>query len=204
MELNEYLYANGEVMKLWMYPRGPDSGFLVYPGVGGNRFTYFGTTRDHACAERAVLHRRAASPGRELIPNGLPQYTLYYENDDDGWRKLGTDSRVAFTAPADGDYLVRVSDVRGMGGDDLQVRADVRPPRPDFEVKMDGQGPHDQRRQRQGVHGHGDAQRRIRRRDRYSSFAKLPPGFHVTTPLVIQAGQTFAHGTITADADAPR
>ena len=37
MELNEYLYANGEVSKLWMYPRGPDSGFLVYPGIEGSR-----------------------------------------------------------------------------------------------------------------------------------------------------------------------
>ena len=26
MHLNEYLYANGEVVKLWLYPRGPDSG----------------------------------------------------------------------------------------------------------------------------------------------------------------------------------
>ena len=34
MELNEYVYANGEVMKLWLLPRGPDSGFL---GVSGRR-----------------------------------------------------------------------------------------------------------------------------------------------------------------------
>ena len=34
MRLNEYLYANGEVVKLWLYPRGPDSGFVVYPGEG--------------------------------------------------------------------------------------------------------------------------------------------------------------------------
>ena len=34
-------------------------------------------------------------------------------------------------------------------------------------------------------------------------FADLPPGFHVTTPLTIEAGQTAAYGTITADADAP-
>ena len=27
MEINEFLYANGEVVKLWHYPRGPDSGF---------------------------------------------------------------------------------------------------------------------------------------------------------------------------------
>ncbi|MEY4568357.1 MAG: hypothetical protein RLY14_3327, partial [Planctomycetota bacterium] len=43
MELNEYLYSDGEVVKLWLYPRGPDSGFKVYPGYG-SRYTYFDTT----------------------------------------------------------------------------------------------------------------------------------------------------------------
>ena len=51
MEFNEYLYANGEVMKLWLNPRGPDSGFLVYPGYNDDRFTYFGTTGDYARLE---------------------------------------------------------------------------------------------------------------------------------------------------------
>ena len=104
MEFNEYVYANGEVMKLWLNPRGPDSGFLVYPGYSGDRFTYFGTTAiTHALNETCYIvepHR----PDEKLIPNGLPQYTLYYENDDDERRKMGSDSRIAFTAPADGDY----------------------------------------------------------------------------------------------------
>jgi hypothetical protein len=26
MEINEFLYCNGEIVKIWMYPRGPDSG----------------------------------------------------------------------------------------------------------------------------------------------------------------------------------
>ena len=34
MKLNEYLYASGEVVKLYHYPRGPDSGFNVYPNFG--------------------------------------------------------------------------------------------------------------------------------------------------------------------------
>ncbi len=33
--------------------------------------------------------------------------------------------------------------------------------------------------------------------------AGLPPGFHASGPLVIQAGQTTAYGTITAEANAP-
>ena len=43
MGINDYLYANGEVVRLWLYPRGPDSGFFVYPGQG-NRWGYFDTT----------------------------------------------------------------------------------------------------------------------------------------------------------------
>ncbi len=40
MELNQYLYMNGEVGKLFRHPRGPDSGFLFY-SVAGQRRTYF-------------------------------------------------------------------------------------------------------------------------------------------------------------------
>ena len=34
MRINEYLYANGEVVKFWLYPRGPDSGFVSLSGAG--------------------------------------------------------------------------------------------------------------------------------------------------------------------------
>lgn len=202
MELNDYVYANGEVMKLWMLPRGPDSGFLVYPGVGPNRFTYFGTTAiAHALNEPCYIVQ-AHRPGAAIIPNGMPLYTLYYENDDDGWRKLGTDSRITFTAPQDGDYLARVSDVRGMGGDAYQYQLIVRPSHPDFEIKVSAKD--------LTVNAGSGKEFAVSaiRKDEFDGeirieFAKLPLGFHVTTPLTIQAGQTAAYGTLTADADAP-
>jgi hypothetical protein len=202
MELNEYLYANGEVVKLWMYPRGPDSGFLVYPGIEGNRYAFFGTTAiAHALNEACYIvepHR----PGAALIPNGLPEFTLYYENDDDGWRKLGTDSRVVFTAPADGEHLAAVSDVRDMGGDDYRYELVVRAPRPDFQIKVNAPD--------LAINA-GSGKEFSIVADRVDDFdgeinvdlSGLPPGFNVSTPLVIQAGQTTAYGTITADANAP-
>ncbi len=202
MEFNEYLYANGEVMKLWLNPRGPDSGFLVYPGYSGNRFTYFGTTAiTHALNETCYIvepHR----PDEKLIPNGLPQYTLYYENDDEERRKMGSDSRVAFTAPADGDYLVRVSDVRGMGGDDYKYQLSVRPPRPRFTVSMAGKD------RTVNAGGGKEFAAVVTRKDEFDGeikieFRNLPPGFHVTSPLTIQAGQTTAYGVLSADPDAP-
>jgi WD40 repeat protein len=202
MEPNEYVYANGEVMKLWLLPRGPDSGFLVYPGVGANRFTYFGSTPITHALNQPIYIVEAHRPGDEILPNGLPVYTLYYENDDDGRRMLGTDSRVAFTVPADGEYLARVSDIRGMGGDTFKYQLIVRSPQPDFTVKMDAKD--------LTINAGSGKEFTVTatRKDEFDgeiriSFAKLPPGFHVTKPLTIQAGQTFARGVFTADADAP-
>jgi hypothetical protein len=202
MELNEYLYANGEVVKLWLYPRGPDSGFIVYPGFSGQRYTYFGTTAiTHALNEPCYIVEPHA-PGTELIPNGLPQYTLYYENDDDGWRKMGTDSRVVFTAPADGDYLVRVSDIRDMGGDEYKYELVVRAPRPDFAIKVEAPDL---------SIGRGSGKEITIVAERADDFegeihvavTGLPLGFHISTPFSIQAGQTTGYATLTADPDAP-
>jgi WD40 repeat protein len=202
MEFNDYLYANGEVMKLWLNPRGPDSGFLVYPGYNGDRFTYFGTSAiTHALNETCYIvepHR----PDESLIPNGLPEYTLYYENDDDDRRKFGSDSRIRFTAPADGDYLARVSDVRGQGGDAYKYQLIVRPPRPDFQVKLVD-------KDRSINAGSGKEFSVVATRtDEFDGEIRLdvtglPPGFHASSPLTIQAGQTTAYGVLNADADAP-
>jgi hypothetical protein len=202
MELNEYLYANGEVVKLWMYPRGPDSGFLVYPGIDSRRFTYFGTTAiAHALNEPCYIVQ-PHPPGTPLIPNGLPIFTLYYENDDDGWRKFGTDSRAAFTAPSDGEYVVTVRDVRSLGGDEFRYDLVVRAPRPDFQIKASAAD--------LAINA-GSGKEFAVVAERIDDFdgeinvevAGLPPGFYASGPLVIQAGQTTAYGTITADANAP-
>jgi hypothetical protein len=81
MELDEYLYANGEVVRLWLYPRGPDSGFKVYPGEG-KRFNYFGTTAlVHALGAPAYIVN-PLPPGSQPAPNGLPVFRLNYVNDD--------------------------------------------------------------------------------------------------------------------------
>ncbi len=201
MELNEYLYANGEVSKLWMYPRGPDSGFLVYPDIEGSRYAYFGTTAvTHALNEPCYIVQPHA-PDEQLIPNGLPQYTIYYENDDDGWRQLGADSRVAFTAPADGEYLVRVRDVRSLGGEDYKYELIVRPPRPDFQITASAGDL---------AVSAGSGKEFSVKAERLDDFdgpirvevGGLPPGFHASSPLVIEAGQNITFGTINAAPDA--
>ncbi|MAS94955.1 MAG: hypothetical protein CMO55_17295 [Verrucomicrobiales bacterium] len=135
MELNEFLYVNGEVVKLWHYPRGPDSGFLVYPGFGA-RHTYFGTTAKAHPVGQPCYIVRALAPGAEPSPNGLPLYRIYYENDDDAERMSGKDSKLTFHAPADGEYRVKIADVRGFGGEGYHYALTIRKPQPDFSVSI--------------------------------------------------------------------
>ncbi len=197
MELNEYLYCNGEVVKLWLYPRGPDSGFNVYPGLG-RRYTYFGTSPiTHALHEPCYIVDPYPA-GTELPPNGLPVFTIYYENNDDGRRELGDDSRLIFKAPKDGTYLVRVSDVRGFQGQDFHYDLTVRPRQPDFKVTLNGANP-------KVNAGSGQEIELVAQRiDGFDGpirvdISDVPPGLNVTSPIIIQAGHDRAYGTIYAD-----
>jgi hypothetical protein len=136
MELNQYLFAAGEVVRLWLYPRGPDSGFKVYPG-SGNRHTYFGTSATtHALNEPAWVVEEIGLEG-EPLSNGLPVFPITYSNDDDPQRRLGKDSWIHFVAPKDGTYLVRVRDARGQSGDAYQYQLSIVPPQPRFQFRVE-------------------------------------------------------------------
>lgn len=198
MELNEYLYAQGEVTKLWMYPRGPDSGFIVYPGIGGDRYTYFGTSPIAHALNAPSYIVQPHPPGSQLLPNGLPIFTVYYENDDDGRRKGGADSRLQFTPPNDGVYSVRVSDVRSLGGDNFSYELTLRLAQPDFQIRIEASDlaiPAGSGKEFSVV---------VDRIDDFDGEIRididgLPPGFYTSTPLVIQPGQNTAYGTLMAD-----
>ena len=200
MELNEFLYSNGEVNRLFMYPRGPDSGFNVYPGQG-KRWTYFGTPfNSHALHEPCYIVE-PHPPETEFIPNGLPVFPIFYENDDDGLRELGTDSRLIFTAPETDEYLVRVTDTRGFGGDDYKYSLTVRPPMPGFSVKLAGRFP------KVAPGSSREFRVEAKRIDGYDGPIRIdvenvPDGFRVTTPLIIEAGHIEAVGTVFASPDA--
>jgi hypothetical protein len=140
MEMNDLLYVNGEVVKLWLYPRGADSGFLVYPGFG-KRVNYFETTPlSHPLGQPCYIVRPFA-PGTEPSPNGLPVYRLYYENDDDASRQFGKDSKLTFVAPAAGDYQIFLRDVRSAGGENYGYTLKARPLQPDFSIAIGGKDP---------------------------------------------------------------
>ena len=201
MRLNEYLYCNGEVVKFYHYPRGPDSGFKVYSNSGKRR-GYFDTTPiTHPLNEPCYIVN-PFRPDEPIVPNGLPTFVVNYENDDDSLRRVGGDSYLTFTAPQEGQYLVRLSDVRGQGGSDYRYELVVRAPRRDFKIKsviqeepevMAGSG------HKFGVE--------VDRQDGFDGpvtihIEGLPSDFTTHSPLVVQAGQQRAWGTILAAADA--
>lgn len=196
MELNEYLYSDGEVVKLWLYPRGPDSGFMVYPGFG-SRHTYFGTTPTSHALQAPCFVVVPRQPGETITANGLPTFPVYFENDDDSLRQLGRDSRLMFTAPAAGEYVVRLTDSRGFSGPDFNYKLTIRSPRPSFQVKANS----DKLKLQAGTG------REIiftaTRIDGYNGpitvdAENLPSGVEFSGPIQIQQEQLRAFGTIYA------
>jgi len=95
-----------------------------------------------------------------------------------------------------------VTDTRGFGGDRFAYRLVVREPKPDFTVALNGANP---------TVPAGSGQSFSVNAERIDGFdgdirvdiAGLPPGFTVSTPLVIEAGHTSANGTINAALEAP-
>ncbi len=200
MDLDQLLYMNGEVCKLYRAPRGPDSGYELYQNTGKRR-TYFDTSSTGQAKEQPAYIVEAFPPGAPIVENGLPIFPLYFINDDDAERELGTDSRLTFTAPKDGVYLVRVTDARGAISDKHTYQLTIRPPRPDFTVAtetMNVKLPA------------GSGQRLKFKVDRIDNFdgpvridvANLPAGYHVAQPTVIAASHLNTFSVITAAADA--
>ena len=200
MHLDDYLYSSGEVTRLWLYPRGPDSGYNVYPNEG-QRWTYFGTTHTtHALGEPAYVVR-PLDPGEVVPANGLPTFNVYYENDDDPMRRAGKNSRLIFSAPATGHYYVRITDTRGMGGDNFKYQARIRPATPSYipsVAKANGK-----------MHA-GTGREFTVRVDRLDGFngevtfniPDLPSQFVSNLPITIEAGQRSATGCIWLPHDA--
>ncbi|MFM8892712.1 MAG: hypothetical protein ACKOTB_14025, partial [Planctomycetia bacterium] len=201
MELDEYLYAGGEVVKLWLYPRGPDSGFMLYPGAV-SRHTFFHTSAvTHALGEPAWIVE-PLPPGAAPIPNGLPVFQIFYENDDEATRRMGTDSQLLFNPPANGTYVARVTDVRGFGqATDFSYRLGVRRPKPSFTVAVGGRDP------KVSAGSGRELSFTVTRNEGFEGpvrieIGNLPPGFVFHGPIEIEAGQREARGVLSAAADA--
>ncbi|GIT29911.1 MAG: hypothetical protein Ct9H300mP1_19570 [Planctomycetaceae bacterium] len=126
--------------------------------------------------------------------NGLPVFPLYFANDDDGRRKIGSDSRVTFTAPADGDYLVRVTGRAGLRRRQVQVPVD----HPRATARLQGLHRRSWTRRSPSAADRGSLSKSTASTDTPArcsfSIDGLPEGFSTTTPVVVQAGHLSAPG----------
>jgi WD40 repeat protein len=197
LAVNDFLYVNGELVKIQELPPNPDADCTFFNN--GGRLGYLDTTPTHHAMNTAMYKVTVHPPGSTFPPNGFPVFTLYYRNDDGG-PGYGRDSRLFFDPPADGEYRVRVRDARGLGGPGFAYRLTVRPPRPSFAVRFSPTAP---------VVFKGGAvpvTLSVDRIDGYDGpialhFEDLPAGLSAP-PTVIEAGTFSTAVALYADANA--
>lgn len=134
--VNDHLLIGDELLQIASMPTHPDDDVQLMSYRGG-RLTLLDTSaRNHSVGE-SVYKVEIHPPGTRFEPNGMPAFQIDYVNDDGGPRFGGRDSRLHFEAPADGDYFVRLRDVRGLDGERYAYRLTLREPAPDFEVTFE-------------------------------------------------------------------
>jgi hypothetical protein len=160
IQVNDYLLAGNELVQIDVLPKGPDEDTFLKSFLG-QRVAFEDTTPEahavNSTAYKVSLHAPAtvagvgekpagngfpstSFPSTSFPSNGLPVVTIYYRNDDGG-PMYGKDSRLNFVSPEDGEYIVRVKDVRGMQGEQFAYRLSIHEPAPDFTIFADPENP---------------------------------------------------------------
>jgi hypothetical protein len=196
--VNDYIYIRGEVTQLIAMPRGPDDD-ARFRNVRGQRVGLLDTTPLAHAINTPLYKVQVHPPGRTFPPNGMPLFRLHYRNDDGG-PLYGKDSRLLFTAPADGEYVARIADVRGEAGPRHAYRLTLRDARPDFRLSLSPEHP--------GVPAGAAVPVEVTA-DRLEGFEgpievrleNLPPGL-AATAATIEAGETSATLLLSAAPDA--
>ncbi|HSI61818.1 MAG TPA: hypothetical protein VLE43_01830, partial [Candidatus Saccharimonadia bacterium] len=197
LELNDYMYFNGEVLKVFRLARGPDADTIYYAS-GGKRRSYFNTSPAAHGLDDYCYAVQPVKPGAKLVANGLPVFPLFYANDDDGDRELGRDSRLHFVAPEKGSYVLRVSDTRSWSGERFAYRLMVRAPVRDYIATLRGPA------MLNVPSGTGvQFAVTVKRTDGWEGDVRVdisgvPAGFYVSSPLTIEAGHLEAGGAVFA------
>ena len=197
LDLDDYMYFNGEVLKVFRLARGPDADTIYYAS-GGKRRAYFNTSPAAHGLDDACYAVKPILPGARLVSNGLPVFSLFYANDDDGNRELGRDSRLQFVAPEKGEYLIRVSDTRGWSGERYAYRLIVRAPQPDFAANVRAPAALNVPSGTGVQFAVGASRVDGWEGDVRVDVSNVPPGFFVSSPLIVQAGHLEAAGSIYA------
>jgi hypothetical protein len=137
--VGDYVMIGSEIVRIAALPNGPDEDVVV-DSFGGQRIAYFDTSTEAHAVDKPIRKVQILPPGVQPSPNGLPIARLTYRNDDGG-PGYGKDSVLHFTAPADAEYIARIRDVRGEGGDRFGYRLTIRTPRPDFRLTANPRNP---------------------------------------------------------------
>jgi hypothetical protein len=198
LAVNDYLHVGNELLRIRELPKNPDDDCQFFQ-LGGRRRGYLGTTPGQLSLGTPMYKVTIHPPGTTFPPSGLPNITLYWRNDD-GDALWGKDSFLDFTAPADGDYLVRVGDARGQGSPQHAYRLTLHKPRPDFSVSYSPTSP--------TVWQGGAIPMTVTatRRDGFDGdiriqLDELPPGFSAPV-ATIPAGENSTAFALFADASA--
>jgi hypothetical protein len=178
----DYMMMGQEIVRVSALPRTPDED-IRFESFGGQRIAFFHTTPEAHAIDKAIYKVQIHPAGTQLPANGLPLTRLYAQNDDGGpgW---GKDSYLRFTAPADGEYLVSIRDVQGLGGDSYPYRLTIREPKPSFQLAVSPSNPN------VPVGGSIPLTLTAIRNDGFDgpiqvSLADLPPGFTSTSATIL-------------------
>jgi hypothetical protein len=199
LQTGDHVYIDRELIRLRELPGHPDADAL-FVNFRGRRVAFEDTTSEGHAYNTPVYKVEVLPPGATPPSNGMPLFTLDYRNDDGGYT-FGRDSRLTFTAPAAGEYLLRLRDRRGLSGPEFAYRLTAAEPRPDFKVFVGTTAPNVPRGGRVPVYV------AVERTDGYEGPVEveatgLPPGLTATTATV-PPGATSAALTLAASTEAP-
>ena len=135
----DYLMVGDELDRIDFIPDQPDADTIL-KGIDDLRLAYEGTSPDVHAVNTPVYKAQILPPDAEISSNGLPVFHLTWRNDDGG-PGYGADSKLDFVAPADGEYLLHLKDVRGMEGPDFAYRLTIREAAPDYRLNAEPANP---------------------------------------------------------------
>lgn len=135
----DYLMVGDELDQVANIPDQPDAD-VDLKSIEGLRQAFLGTSPDAHAINTPVYKAQILPPGADFPPNGLPVFRLTWRNDDGG-PGYGADSRLDFVAPREGDYILRLADVRNLQGPAFAYQLTVRDASPDFQLAADPDHP---------------------------------------------------------------
>jgi hypothetical protein len=151
-----------------------------------------------------VYARQLRSPLDSILTLFNAEGEIVASNDDSG----DHDSALRFTCPADGDYIIRVTDHLGAGGPDWTYRVEIAPPHSSLALTLPMLSKNSQDRQTVGVPRGGRVATVFEvRRENYSGAvaikaSDLPQGVTLSA-RPIDAGLHIGPALWTAAGDAP-